>query len=70
VLNALKTSCIAKESTLLYNETNERLLDTAISSEQVPPEMKNRKFFCSFIYGDSFTTNTLLFQKYIKDSQI
>jgi hypothetical protein len=70
LLNALKTSCIAKESTLWYNETNERLLDTAICLEQVSPEMENRKFSACFISGDTFTINTILFQKYIKDSQI
>jgi hypothetical protein len=36
----------------------------------VPPEMENRKSFPCFISGDIFTINTLLFQKYIKDSQI
>jgi hypothetical protein len=38
--------------------------------EQVPPEMENRKFSACFISGDTFTINTILFQKYIKDSQI
>jgi hypothetical protein len=69
LLSALKTLFIAKESTLNYNETNERLLDTANCSEQVPPEMENRKSFACFISGDT-SINTLLIQKHIKDSQI
>jgi hypothetical protein len=36
----------------------------------MPPEMENRKLSACFISGDSFTINTLLFHKYIKDSQI
>jgi hypothetical protein len=36
----------------------------------VPPEMENRKFFACFISGDTFTINTLLINKHIKDSQI
>jgi hypothetical protein len=47
-----------------------RLLDTANCLEQVPPEMENRKFSACFISGDSFTINTLLPNKHIKDSQI
>jgi hypothetical protein len=38
--------------------------------EQVPPGMANRKFSACFISGDTSTINTILFQKYIKDSQI
>ena len=54
-----------------YNTMKQnRLLDTANCLEQVPPEMENNKFSACFISGDSFTINTLLFQKYIKDSQI
>jgi hypothetical protein len=37
-LNALKTSCISKESTLFILKQN-RLLNTAICLEQVSPEM-------------------------------
>jgi hypothetical protein len=47
-----------------------RLLNTAIDLEQVPPEMENRKSFPCFLSEDTFTINTLLFHKYIKDSQI
>jgi hypothetical protein len=47
-----------------------RLLDTGNCLEQVPPEMKNRKLSACFISGDTLTINTILFQKYIKDSQI
>ena len=43
--------------------------DTVNCLEQVPPEMENMKFSPCFISGDSFTINTLLLHKYIKDSQ-
>ena len=54
-----------------YNETDKRLEPwSANCLEQVPPEMEKRKFSACFISGDTFTINTLLFQKHIKDSQI
>jgi hypothetical protein len=40
------------------------------NQEQVPPKVENRKFFCSFTFGDTFTSNTTLVLKCGKDSQI
>jgi|LakMenE18May11ns_1017448.scaffolds.fasta_scaffold8410329_1 hypothetical protein len=60
--------CLGKNTIFIMKQN--RLLDTAISQEQVPPEMENRKFSPCFISVDTFTINTLLLHKYIKDSQI
>ena len=48
----------------LFTMKQNRLLNTAIFLEQVPPEMENRKFFCSFISGDTSHTSTIQHLKY------
>jgi hypothetical protein len=54
--------CLGKHN--IYNETEINYLNTAIDLEQVPPEMENRKFFCSFISGDTSHTSTIQHMKY------
>ena len=49
---------------------NDKHLNSSNNLEQVPLKVESRKFFCSFTFGDTFTTNTILFFKYSKDSQI
>jgi hypothetical protein len=70
LLKALKTPLYLKVERLYKLEQKDKNLDQLNVMEQVPPEMANRKFFCSFISGDTFTLSTILFHKYIKDSQI
>ena len=60
-----KPCLFARESTLEYNETDKRLGPWyANCLEQVTPEMINRKFFCSFISGDTLHTSTIQHLKY------
>ncbi len=48
--------CLGKTHFILKQE---QLLDTAIKLVQLPPEMINRKFFCSFIFGDTSHMSTI-----------
>jgi len=58
LLKALKTPLYLKVERLYKLEQKDKNLDQLNVLEQVTPEMENRKFFCSFISGDTFTRYT------------
>ncbi len=69
-LNALKTSCIAKESTLWFTIKQNRLLNTAICLEQVPPENGKQEVLSMLHLWRHLHNKYTTVQKFFKDSQI
>ncbi len=59
MLSATENLLYCKGKNTIYNLKQKWLLDTAIIQGQVPPEMINRKFLCSFISGDTSHISTI-----------